>query len=88
MTLRWSETALTQLDLIHNYIAQDKPEAAAKTIQRIWRTAEMLAGHPLLGKPGRIEGTREFVKAPFVLVYIVADSAVGILSVFHGKQRW
>jgi addiction module RelE/StbE family toxin len=88
VTLGWTHTALSQLEHVYDYIAQDKPDAAAKTIQRIWQAAEMLTAHPGLGKAGRIEGTREFVKAPFVLVYMVEDSTIWILSVFHGNQRW
>jgi toxin ParE1/3/4 len=86
MKLRWATDAVTQLENIHDYIALDKPVAAAKTVHRILRAAEMLGQHPGLGKPGRGgEEMREFVKSPFILVYSVVQDVVTIEAVFHGN---
>jgi toxin ParE1/3/4 len=51
---------------------------------------DRLADHPHIGRPGRIEGTRELVVAgtPFVVPYRVRDDCVEVLSVFHGKRKW
>jgi toxin ParE1/3/4 len=41
---------------------------------------------PDRGRSGRIAGTREFVIAPFILVYRI--KAVEILRIYHSAQDW
>ncbi len=45
----WTEPALHDLDALADYIALDKPNAAAGLVRRIFSRVEMLAGHPELG---------------------------------------
>ncbi len=49
-----------------------------------------LADHPEGARPGRVRGTRELVVTgtPYVVVYRVEPSAVLILRMVHGAQRW
>ena len=53
-------------------------------------TVELLAQHPALGRPGRVEGTRELVvpDTPYLVPYRVRGHAVEILRVFHGARKW
>jgi plasmid stabilization system protein ParE len=41
------------------YISHDNPDAAIDTILEIIRRVEILTEHPGMGRPGRVEGTRE-----------------------------
>jgi|GEM_PF-6917137 len=34
------------------------------------------------------EGTREFVKFPYVIVYRIKDEAIELLHIHHGAQDW
>jgi len=43
---------------------------------------------PNRGRSGRMAGTREFVVAPFILVYRVGADVVEILRVYHSAQDW
>jgi len=45
---------------------------------------------PGLGRPGRVEGTRELVvpRTPYIVAYTVIDDQVMILSVIHSSRRW
>jgi toxin ParE1/3/4 len=48
-----------------------------------------LAAHPSIGRPGRVEGTRESVIHPsYVLVYRTSAEAIDILTVRHVAQKW
>ena len=40
------------------------------------------------GRPGRIDGTRELVRAPYIIVYRVRSEAVEILRIYHSAQNW
>jgi toxin ParE1/3/4 len=50
----------------------------------------MLAQHPLMGREGRVVGTRELVigGSPFIAVYRVKKTRVEILRLLHGARRW
>ncbi len=72
------------------YIAADKPVAAAGVAQRIWDVAQLLAKQPGMGRPGRVACTRELVVPglPFVLPYIEDGNSVVILRVMHASMKW
>ena len=90
MEIIWRRTALNDLEGIRRYIAQENPAAGARIRARIRNAVEQLVDHPHLGRPGRVEGTREFVIAgtPFIVVYRVVNNRLRILSVIHGARRW
>jgi toxin ParE1/3/4 len=72
------------------YIARDKPQAAARVVQTIHDTVDLLRRQPNLGRPGRVSGTRELVVpgTPYIVPYRVRDDEIHILRVFHGARRW
>jgi plasmid stabilization system protein ParE len=43
-----------------------------------------------MGRPGRIEGTRELVisRTPYIAAYRIVGNTVRILRVLHGAQQW
>lgn len=51
--------------------------------------ALVLDEHPLLGRAGRIKGTRELVVHPnYIVFYRVVGTAVEVLRVKHAAQQW
>jgi len=90
MQLNWRPMAMDDLDSVVDYIAQDNPRAAIDVGDAIVDQVGQLATHPNLGRPGRIEGTRELVisRLPYVVPYRVTDTEVEILRVYHTAQRW
>jgi plasmid stabilization system protein ParE len=45
----WTEPALSDLDAIADYVALDKPDAAARLVQRVFHHVELLKEQPELG---------------------------------------
>ncbi len=90
MRLEWSDAALVNLDQAVEYIAQDKPAAAAKVAQKIWDATQRLAEQPGIGRPGRVEGTRELVITglPYIVPYVVKGNRVIVLRVMHAAMMW
>ncbi len=72
------------------YIAEDSPMAAADVAQKIWNTTKKLATHPGMGRPGRVEGTRELIipGLPFILPYVERAGVIVILRVMHTSMKW
>jgi len=90
LEVRWLKRALGNLDAEAAFVALDNPSAAARLVDTIARTVGLLAQHPGMGCPGRVEGTRELVVAntPYLIPYRVRNNAVEILRVFHGARKW
>ena len=82
--------AVDDLDDIAGYISQDNPEAARRTVRRLWTAVKSLAEQPEMGRPGRVHGTRELVVSdtPFGMPYRVVGSEIEILRVLHGARDW
>ena len=90
MLIRWSPEAAEDLSRIVEYIRHENPTAAQRIAKTIYERAGALESLPYLGRPGRVEGTRELPlpSLPFLVVYRVLEHAVEIVNVIHGAQRW
>jgi addiction module RelE/StbE family toxin len=90
MTSRWTQRALTALTKIHGYIATDNPVAADLLRDRaIVYVETTLISHPQIGRPGRVEGTREGVIHPsYILVYRVRGEVIEVVTVRHTGRLW
>lgn len=90
MRVRWTTPAREELVSAYEYIATDNRRAAARTVDRIWKSTEMLGKHPMAGREGRVTGTRELVVqgTPFLVAYRVAGAEIEILAVMHAARKW
>jgi addiction module RelE/StbE family toxin len=88
--LVFDERALTDLDNIFRWIAQDSPATARTVVDRIFESVEQLAIYPQMGRAGVVEGTREWVvpRLPYIAVYEVGTlrDEVVVIAIFHGAQ--
>jgi toxin ParE1/3/4 len=89
LQVRWLKRALANLEAEAGYIARDNPAAARRVVAAIQQTVDLLAAHPALGRPGRIEGTRELAipNTPYIIPYRVREERVGALRVFHAARK-
>lgn len=89
MKVVWLPSSRQDLAEIILYIAEDNPRAAIELDEDILAAAERLNRFPLLGKPGRVEGTRELVvRNNYILVYATQEDEACILAVLHASQQW
>jgi addiction module RelE/StbE family toxin len=90
MKVHWSPTAVSDLESIRGYIAQDNPAAARKIAARIKDSVNRLIGFPLSGRAGRVPGTRELVipGTSYIAAYTIENDEIRIAAVLHGKQLW
>ncbi len=90
MRLSWTRAASLDLESVEEYISRDNPDSAIDTILEIIRDVERLANHPGIGRPGRVEGTRELVLTglPYVVPYVHRDDTIIILRALHGAMKW
>lgn len=91
MRIRYTPRARFDLAEIHDHIAQGNPQAARSVVSKIRQETESLKLNPLIGRLGRIEGTRELVidRYPFIVAYAIADTTeIQILAVVHTSRLW
>jgi len=88
LIVAWTAGAISDRDAIFDYIEADKPLAAVAQDQLFSARGQILAQFPLLGRPGRVAGTRELVEGNFIIVYEIADDAIRIIRVLHGAREW
>ena len=90
MRLEWLAQALHDFDEIIDYIAKDSPVAAMEQGDKIESQVAGLLDNHLLGRPGRVKGTRELViaRTSYIVAYRVKKGAIQILRVLHGARLW
>ncbi|MBE9004787.1 type II toxin-antitoxin system RelE/ParE family toxin [Fortiea sp. LEGE XX443] len=90
MQIKWLRRALRNLEQAYSYIIKENPEAAREVILRIQTATSQLENYPFMGRPGRIEGTRELVisNTSYLVIYRIKEDSVEILRVLHSSKRY
>jgi len=92
MVLVWTPRAHRARNATIDYIAQNNPAAALSQLDEIERQTDMLMRFPEMGRPGRIDGTRELVisRTPLIAVYRLKPqrNRIEILHLLHSAQQW
>ena len=89
MRLVWTRLANADRQKIREYIAQDNPAAALALDELFAEKTKRLVDHPNLGRPGRVEGTRELVAHQnYILVYDIVGDQVRLLRVLHASRQY
>lgn len=89
MKLLWTELARDDRRSIREYIVQDNPVAAVELDELLSKRTNQLTEQPDIGRPGRVDGTRELVvHRHYVVIYDVVAEEVQILRVLHTSRRW
>ena len=91
--VRYSSTALQDLEDIWNYIARDSVDAANRVEEAILQACRNLAKHPLAGKV-RPDVTSDPVRfwtvsryPNYIVVYLPNTKPLQVVSVLHGKRN-
>ena len=85
----WTPEAQQDRADVWDYIAADNPRAAARMDEIFSDAAARLIQHPMLGKPGKIPGTRELIPhESYRLVYQIDGETVWILTLVHTARLW
>ncbi len=86
-TLNWTDEAQRWLRDILDYIAADNPSAAARTIDGIYESAQVLSAFPEIGHRYFVStrNVRILLYGHYRIAYLIkADGNIDILGVFHG----
>ena len=85
----WKQIAIDDRDAIVEHIALDNFDAAIKLGALLMEKSMVLDQHPMMGRAGRVKGTRELVAHPnYILIYRVIDGVAEVLRVKHAAQQY
>ncbi|MDP1554305.1 MAG: type II toxin-antitoxin system RelE/ParE family toxin [Hyphomonas sp.] len=91
MHVRLSADAEADLDTLAAWLAPRSPQGLDRLLTAIFTTLGQLEGFPLLGKPGRVEGTRELVvpRTSLLVIYTLPDAYhLDVERVLDGRQKY
>jgi toxin ParE1/3/4 len=88
----WSDSALDRTAEFFDFIAEDNPAAARRTVQGLFDRVQALAEHPLLGRRLSQDvdsNLRRLVVGSYVVIYQVnkARKKIDVVAVRHSRQR-
>ena len=85
----WLDSAIEDLHVIAEFIADRDPLAARRLVDRLVDDADALALLPAQYRRGRVAGTHELVSHPnYILVYRHTVDSIEILNVLHARQQY
>lgn len=89
MIVLWTLEAEQDRRDIWNDIIADDPHAAVRMDLLFSDAANRLGTFPMLGKTGKIPGTRELIPhESYRLVYEISGDTVWVLSLVHTARQW
>ena len=94
MRVEWTLFAMNDREAIFDYLEADSPRAAILIDDRIETQVELLTDMPEIGRPGRIDGTRELVtrgrliSRPTGLKVRPSRSCESCMGLKSGRKRW
>jgi len=90
MPIKWLKKAIRNVEQAHDYIARDNSAAAVRVVLKIQAAIAQLEDSPHIGRPGRVEGTRELVvlQTPYIVIYQVKGNTIHIIRVLHSSRKY
>jgi addiction module RelE/StbE family toxin len=90
VTVSLTRVAQDDIAAIYSYYAERNYEHAERAVRAILAACYGLADFPLIGKQGKLAGTRErlVTRYPYRIVYRVRGDTIRIARVLHQRQNW
>ncbi len=88
MQVTFTRAAREDLIAIWTHIAEDKPQAADRVLDRLEEAASRLADTPQIG-PARDDirpGLRYLVSGSYLLLYRIREGGIEIVRAVHGRR--
>jgi len=88
MRIRWTPPAAEDMQGISDYLKKHNAHYRLSTMRKLYSKIGALKETPHIGRPGRIQGTREilFSPLPYIAIYRVTDQTIEIWRIWHTSQ--
>ena len=89
LDLIWRPEAERQFLRMLEYIAARNAPASSRIKRLVDDRVALALAVPGLGRPGRVEGTRELVVHPnYIVVYTHDGTTLSVIRVLHARQQY
>ena len=89
--INWTQLAISDLESIHEYIANDSSRYAQITVNKIHSRAEALKNQPLIGRvvpEFEDPSISSFIDGNFRIVHFLVDEErIDILRIYHSARK-
>lgn len=88
--LIWTEFAVEDLRLIHEYISRDSKRYADRFIEKLINRIDQLESFPKSGRvvpEFNLESIRELIEGNYRIIYKMSTSEVTIIRVHHAARQ-
>jgi plasmid stabilization system protein ParE len=88
----WTESALAQLQAIHDYLARTSPEYALRIVDRLTKRSIQIAQFPLSGRmvpEYELNEVREVIEGPYRIIYLIVPEGqtAEVLAIIHSSRE-
>ena len=92
MRILWTDTAVSQLQAIHDYVAKTSPEYALLIVDRLTKRSVQIATFPFSGRrvpEFELNEVREIIEGSYRIVYLIkeAGNVIEVLAVIHTSRE-
>jgi addiction module RelE/StbE family toxin len=90
VTVHWTDTALGQLQDIHDYIARNSPQYALRVVDRLTRRSQQIGEFPLSGRVVRefeFPQVREVLEGSYRIIYHIKADEIDVVAVIHAASE-
>jgi len=89
MTVKYTETALEEIEDILSYIAKDNSDAALRVSAAILATIDRIAEFPLMGVETDVAEVRMTLVLPYryLVFFSIKDDALIVRNVRYGRRQ-
>jgi plasmid stabilization system protein ParE len=90
MKVQWTESGVSDLTRLHEFLAPVNPPAAAKVVQALVKASDRLLDHPRIGE--RLEQyepreVRRLLVGKYEMRYEIRQSTIIILRIWHTREN-
>jgi toxin ParE1/3/4 len=88
----WTESALHQLQAIHDYLAQTSPQYALRIVDQLTARSIQIATFPFSGRmvpEYELNDVREVIEGPYRIIYLIGSEQqkIEVLAVIHSSRE-
>jgi len=87
----WTELSISDLNEIHDYIAEDSTRYATITVNKIYQRVQPIVDNPYMGRmvpEFAIKSIRELIVGNYRIIYRIKNkNQVVILRIYHVARR-
>ena len=92
MRVLWTDSAIAQLGLIHNYVAQTSPKYAQRIVDQLTNRSKQIANFPFSGRmvpEYELNVVRELIEGSYRIIYLIKDEKeqIEVLAVIHSSRE-